>query len=91
MKTLPTAVPNPISQLCSSNKASVDFLFLLFLYEKQKIMKESTQQNFYSANFHVDMICVYPNPLGVEKVSVPRNFFELRVLQKIFQKIFQHF
>jgi hypothetical protein len=32
----------------------------------------------------------------VEKVSepgnlVPRNFFELRVLQKIFQKIFQHF
>ena len=33
---------------------------------------------------------------GVEKVSkpgnlVPRNFFELRVLQKIFQKIFQHF
>jgi hypothetical protein len=22
---------------------------------------------------------------------VPRNFFELRVLQKIFQKIFQHF
>ena len=33
---------------------------------------------------------------GVEKVSepgnlVPRNIFELRVLQKIFQKIFQHF
>ena len=33
---------------------------------------------------------------GVKKVSepgnlVPRNFFELRVLQKIFQKIFQHF
>jgi hypothetical protein len=36
-------------------------------------------------------------PSGVEKVSeppgnlVPRNFFELRVLQKIFQKILQHF
>ena len=33
---------------------------------------------------------------GAEKVSepgnlVPRKFFELRVLQKIFQKIFQHF
>jgi hypothetical protein len=35
-------------------------------------------------------------PAGVKKVSEPgnlvaRNFFELRVLQKIFQKIFQHF
>jgi hypothetical protein len=27
----------------------------------------------------------------LSKIVVPRNFFELRVLQKIFQKIFQHF
>ena len=45
--------------------------------------------------FEIPRYISYPYT-GVEKVSepgnlVPRNFFELRVLQKIFQKIFQHF
>jgi hypothetical protein len=44
---------------------------------------------------HATVFANYSGPLmiagGGKSIGPTRNFFELRVLQKIFQKIFQHF